>query len=507
MTEMYTGFEKSETEIPVGELLAFHAAKDPSRPAITFGGVTISYAELDARSSQRARQLAAMGVVADDFVTIAMAKSIEIYEILFAIWKLGATPNVVSAKLPAFELLAIIELANPRLVVGPRQEEFPGYNVLPAAELSSSIASYSVEPLPRRIATCWKATTSGGSTGRPKLIVDRRPGLRDPNLAVLGQIVNDTMLNPGPMYHNTPLSMTAQCLFTGGHVIEMERFDPLQALQLIERHQVGWVSFVPTMMQRIWRLPEAERNAFDLSSLRVMFHMAAPCPVWLKEKWIEWLGPERIFELYGGTEAQGFTVITGEEWLAHKGSVGRLLPGCSLRILNEAGEECAPGEIGGIYFLPDAGRGSTYHYIGAAASNFGEWETLGDLGYLDADGYLYIADRRTDLILSGGANIYPAEVEAALDAHPAVLSSIVVGLPDEDMGQLVHAIVQFSPAAAKPSEDDLLAFLQTRLARYKVPRSFEFTVDFLRDDAGKARRTRLRDARIANASRPLDRRS
>jgi len=388
-------------------------------------------------------------------------------------------------------------------VIGPRREDVPARNVLPADELSAALSSYTSAPLPTRITKSWKAMTSGGSTGRPKLIVDGRPGMRDPNVGVLGQIPYDIMLNPGPMYHNTPLSMTTQCLLTGGHVIDMERFDPLQALQLIERYQVRWVSFVPTMMHRIWRLPEEQRNAFDLSSLQVMFHMAAPCPAWLKEKWIEWLGPERIFELYGGTEGQGFTVITGAEWLEHRGSVGKLLPGCRLRVLNEAGEDCATGEIGAIYFLPDTGRASTYRYIGATASTIGEWETLGDLGYLDADGYLYIADRRTDLILSGGANIYPAEVEAALDSHPAVLSSIVVGLPDEDMGQRVHAIVQFSPSASKPSGDDLLAFLQTRLARYKIPRSFEFTSEFLRDDAGKARRTRLRDERIGKTPQPV----
>ena len=402
---MKTGFERSGAELPIGELLAFHAAKDPSRPAITFGDITITYAELDARSNRRARQLADLGVGQDDFVTLAMPKSIEIYEILFAIWKLGATPNAVSAKLPNFELLAIIELANPSLVIGPRREDVPARNVLPADELSAALSSYTSAPLPTRITKSWKAMTSGGSTGRPKLIVDGRPGMRDPNVGVLGQIPYDIMLNPGPMYHNTPLSMTTQCLLTGGHVIDMERFDPLQALQLIERYQVRWVSFVPTMMHRIWRLPEEQRNAFDLSSLQVMFHMAAPCPAWLKEKWIEWLGPERIFELYGGTEGQGFTVITGAEWLEHRGSVGKLLPGCRLRVLNEAGEDCATGEIGAIYFLPDTGRASTYRYIGATASTIGEWETLGDLGYLDADGYLYIADRRTDLILSGGANI------------------------------------------------------------------------------------------------------
>ena len=190
-------------------------------------------------------------------------------------------------------------------------------------------------------------------------------------------------------------------------------------------------------------------------------------------------------------------MIGGREWLEHKGSVGRLLAGAQIRVLDDAGEPVAPGEVGEIYFLPPGGRGSTYHYLGAEPRAQGEWETFGDLGRIDEDGYLYLADRRTDLIISGGANIYPAELEAAIDAHPAVLASVVVGLPDEDLGQRAHAIIEVRAEAPPLDFAELRRFLAERLVSYKLPRSFESTTERLRDDAGKIRRSALRDARIA----------
>ena len=356
----------------------------------------------------------------------------------------------------------------------------------------------SADPLPSRVSPRWKIATSGGSTGRPKLIVDTMPGVCDPTKPALLQELGDTILNPGPLYHNAPFVSSFHCLFAGGHVVEMGRFDPLRALELIERYRVNWVNLVPTMMNRIWKLPAGQRNVFDLSSLRIVWHMASVCPVWLKQAWIEWLGAERIFEMYGGTERTGLTIITGTEWLVRRGSVGKVQPGSKMRILNDQGIECAPGEIGEIYFLPDNGRNSTYEYIGAVSRTQGDWETYGDLGHVDEDGYLYIADRRTDMIVSGGANIFPAEVEAALDQHPDVRSSIVVGLPDSDLGQRAHAIVQLKPDAGERTDIEALrAFLSDRLVRYKIPRTFELTNEDLRDDAGKARRSKLRDERIA----------
>ena len=425
-----------------------------------------------------------------------LPNGLEFYETVFAVWKLGACPVGVSAQLPEAELRQIIELADPRVVVGADTALSLGTATLPAG--SAPGAGCSADPLPPAVSPHWKIMASGGSTGRPKLIVDGHPGLFDPEATLFGQPVGGTMLNPGPLYHNAPFIMTARALFNGGHIVEMGRFDPLRALALIEQHRIDWVNFVPTMMHRIWRLPAAQREAFDLSSLRVVFHMASPCPPWLKEAWIGWLGASRIFELYGGTEAQGITIIDGEEWLGHRGSVGKVQPGSRLRILNDAGEDCAVGEIGEIYFLPDGGRGSSYAYIGATARASGEWESIGDLGHLDAEGYLYLAERRTDLVISGGANIFPAEVEAAINEHPDVLSSITIGLPDPDLGQKLHAIVQVAEDARKRVDGEALrSFLATRLARYKIPRSFEFTGEPLRDEAGKARRSALRDDRAA----------
>ncbi len=263
----------------------------------------------------------------------------------------------------------------------------------------------------------------------------------------------------------------------------------------------GWAIFgllaaylVPTMMHRIWRLDDA-RAHYDVSSLEVVCHIAAACPVWLKERWIEWLGADRIWEVYSGTEAIGATMIGGREWLERRGSVGRVTPGAGIRILDHAGEDVAPGEIGEIYFRPAGGPGSTYHYLGAEPRRRGEWESFGDLGWLDPDGYLYLADRRTDLIISGGANVYPAEVEAALDEHPAVSSCAVIGLPDEDMGNVVHAIVHLDPTVPEPSDATLQEFLAERLVSYKIPRSIERVDGPVRDDAGKVRRSALRSDR------------
>jgi bile acid-coenzyme A ligase len=489
----------ASSPMPIGELLAYHASRNPARPAVTFDGITVSYAELDSHTNRKARQLAVRGVAEGDVVTVAVPNGLEFYETIFAVWKLGATVSIVSSKLPAGELKAILELAGPRLVIGDENARVEGWDFLltgtrPGEDLSDS-------PLPTKIAARWKIHTSGGSTGRPKLIVDKNAGIYDPTKPPSGQLQGEAMLNPGPLYHNSPFVISCHCLFSGGHVVEMGRFDPLHALELIDRHKVGWVNFVPTMMNRIWRLPAEQRDSFDLSSLRMVWHMASVCPQWLKQAWIDWLGPDRIFELYGGSELTGCTLITGREWLSHKGSVGKVMPGAQMRILDEHGAECPPGEIGEIYFLPDKGQNSTYEYIGAKAKAVDGWETYGDLGHVDEEGYLYIADRRTDMIVSGGANIFPAEVEAALDQHPDVQSTIVIGLPDADLGQRTHAIVQVADTARERVDDDALrAFLSDKLVRYKIPRTFEFTGESLRDDAGKARRAQLRDERITDAS-------
>jgi bile acid-coenzyme A ligase len=302
-----------------------------------------------------------------------------------------------------------------------------------------------------------------------------------------------TTLVPGPLYHAGPFITAWQSLLSGRRVVLLPRFEASECLALIEKHRVDWVLFVPTMMQRIWKLPDAERNARDLSSLQTVMCSGAPSPAWLKRAWIEWIGPEKIHEAYGGSERIGGTAISGTEWLEHPGSVGRPTGGRKMRVLDPQGRELPAGEIGEVFMMPPGGQGSTYRYIGAEAKATGDgWESLGDMGYLDTDGYLYLVDRKTDMIVTGGANVYPAEVEAAIDAHAAVRSSAVIGLPDPDLGQRIHAIVD---APNGVDEEALREHLAQRLVRYKVPRSLEFVDEPLRDDAGKVRRSALREAR------------
>jgi bile acid-coenzyme A ligase len=304
------------------------------------------------------------------------------------------------------------------------------------------------------------------------------------------------MLVPGPLYHNGPFSWAMIALFKGCTVAVTTRFDAEETLRLIERLKVDTVYLVPTMMRRIWAMPEATRTRYDLSSLKTLWHLAEPCPAWLKDNFIAWLGPDVIWELYGGTEGQGTTIIQGGEWLTHRGSVGKPTATGEMKIVGENGETLPPGEIGEVFIRPVAGPGTTYHYLGAEARAIeGGWESLGDMGWMDAEGYLYLTDRRSDMILSGGANIYPAEVEAAIDSFPGVRSSAVIGLPDEDLGSKLHAIIDRPEGPADPAK--LLAHLGERLVRYKLPRTFEYVSEPLRDDAGKVRRKTLREERVA----------
>ena len=487
--------------IPLGAIPSLYADKlGVDKRCLTDADGALSWSELDRRTNQRARALADLGVAKDDFVTLALPNGRSFYETSFALWKLGATPQVVSHKLPQRELDAIVDLAEPKLIVGTDGAMRPN-----ARDRAIDIEpdAYAADPVEIKIAKSWKAMSSGGSTGRPKIIVDHNPSAVDLTENTFDMPNEGCLLNPGPLYHNAPFICAHSGLFRGNHVVDMPRFDAAEALRLIEAHKVEWVMMVPTMMHRIWRLPEAERTTFDLSSLKIVGHVAAPMPVWLKEKWIEWLGPERVWELYGGTEGTGATWISGTEWLDHKGSVGKCVRDSRVRILDEKGRDCAPGEIGEVYLMPAGGPGSSYHYIGAEAKVADDgWETLGDIGWLDEDGYLYLADRRTDMIISGGANIFPAEVESALAEHPGVDTAVAIGLPDDDLGQAVHAIVYPTPDHNGPINEAILRpFVEERLARYKTPRTYEFVNYSLRDDAGKVRRSMLRQERVdANAA-------
>lgn len=480
--------------IPLSRIVAHWAALQPDRAAIDHEGQQVSWAELEARTNRLARAYEALGVKQDDFVTIALPNGVEFFEACIAAWKAGATPQPISAKLPKFERDQIVELGQPALVVGVQPGEYDPIPSLPVGYTPDPALPDT--PLPERMAASFKAMTSGGSTGRPKLIVSKIPAAWDPETPYLEIPQQGAMLIPGPLYHNGPFLWAMIALFKGCTVAVTTRFDPEATLALIDRLKIDVVYMVPTMMRRIWGLPEDVRGKYDVSSLKALWHLAAPCPAWLKECYIEWLGPEVIWELYGGTEGQGSTTIQGTEWLAHRGSVGRPVETCEMKIVGENGETLPPGEIGEVFLRPLDGPGTTYRYIGAEAKAIeGGWESLGDMGWMDEDGYLYLTDRLSDMILSGGANIYPAEVEAAIDAFPGVHSSAVIGLPDEDMGARLHAII--CRPEGPPDEAAMLAHLGERLVRYKIPKSFEYVAEPVRDDAGKVRRKALREERVA----------
>lgn len=480
--------------IPMADVPRWHAERNGfDAPAVIHGDDVLSWGALERNANKKARAFMAQGVKPGDFVAVGLSNSNAFFETTFAIWKCGATPCSLSYRLPRGEASDILDLLKPALVVGG-EDDWRAPKRLPANFTADEFSDASLEA---PVARYWKAMTSGGSTGRPKVIVDHQPAVTDPKLQPLMVHEHARLLNPGPLYHNAPFSVAHLGLFAGGTVVGMTKFDAAEALKLIDRWKIEWVNFVPTMMSRIWALPAVERARYEMSSLRVVFHMAAPMPPKLKEDWIDWLGAERIFELYGGTERQAATIIPGTEWLKRKGSVGRVEIGAA-KVLGEDGRELPFGEVGEIYLKSAEGVGTTYHYLGAEPKRTQDgWESLGDMGRIDEEGYIWLADRRSDMVLRGGANVYPAEVEAALLAHPDIASCAVIGLPHEDLGASIHAVLHLRDGVdGVVLIETLPAFLADRLARPKHPESFELSIGPVRGDDGKVRRTMLRDERM-----------
>ncbi len=458
------------------------AADDPSAPAVTDDDGTMTRAELDATSDAWARSMLARGAGQGDIVSICLPSDRGVLTAAVAAWKIGATPQPLSPKLPGHELEEIVEVTQPSLVL--------------TAE--TWVPKDSDLPLPDAVAPSWKAPTSGGSTGRPKVIVSTTPSDVDrtePLAAALRVRPSEISLVPAPLNHNAPFLAASLTLLQGGHVVLMGRFDAVRALELVREHAVTWVYAVPTIMSRIAKLPDDVLDGADLSSVRTLFHMAAPCPDHLKQWWIDRLGGDAVWELYAGTESQAVTLISGTEWLSHRGSVGRCLIG-EIVVQDEDGNVLPAGEVGEVWMRSAE---PTYRYLGGTARVRDGWESLGDMGRMDEDGYLYLSDRKTDMVLVGGVNVYPAEVEAALDAHPAVATSCVVGLPDEEMGSRLHAVVQLT---SEVGDEELQAFLAARLAPHKRPRSIEQVDEPLRDEAGKVRRSAVREARLSGGTEP-----
>jgi bile acid-coenzyme A ligase len=479
---------------PIGTQISALAQIAPDEPAVSCAGRTITRAELDTSTNRLARAYAQRGVGVGDYVTIVLPNSVEWVQAAVACWKLGAVPQPLSARLPAAELEGLLDLRPPALLVGrdhPHNQSVPaGFTPDPA---------FSDAALPEAVSPSWKSMASGGSTGRPKLIEVGGDSRVPPAIGYpLGAQEGDTTLVPVPLSHNTGFTMAAIALLMRHHLVLMSRFEPGEFLRLITDHRVTFLTTVPTIMQRVLPVYHANPDSYDLSSIRRFWHMGAPCPPAIKQAWIDLLGPEVIWELYGGTELQALTFISGDQWLTHRGSVGVVVSG-EMKVLDDEGNPCPPDVVGEIYMRPDPGSAPTYRYIGVTAKTRDGWDSLGDLGYFDTDGFLYLSDRRVDMFTVGGRNVYPAEIEGALSAHPEVLSCLVVGVPDPnsgDLGQVPYALVHTADGSALDAAG-VQEFLRERISSYKVPQTVQLVSTPLRDDAGKARRSAVRAEIIA----------
>ena len=455
---------------------------------------SLTFAELQHWANTTAQLLREQGVDADATVIVAVGNSLEHFAATWGAWLLGALVLPLNVRATSRERDGLIELSSARVVVsdwvdvaGPSRKEI------------RQARSRSVVDLPGIIPSPGKAVCSGGSTGRPKIIIDPAPLARVPgeSLGIFGRWIRfyDATVQavPGPVFHNMPFTWSAYGLFEGQHLIVMERFEAGALVDLIEQERVEFMTVVPTMMRRVAEL--ADVRSRDFSSLMSVLHSAAPCPEPLKRAWIDLVGPEVLWEGFGATENVGVCLIRGDEWLAHPGSVGRPV-GALMKLLDENGEEVSTGEVGEVFMRPDA-PGETFRYVGGTPAKTmpDGFVSVGDLGSVDADGYLFPADRRVDLIISGGANVYPAEVEAVLLEHADVADAVVIGLPDPDWGKRVHAVVAPYPGQAAPTEHDLAAWCRQALAPYKVPKAFEVLPELPRDEAGKIRRRALVDER------------
>jgi bile acid-coenzyme A ligase len=481
---------------PIGTQLSALAELAPDEPAVTCDGLTITRGELDRSTNRLARAYAERGVRVGDYVTIVLPNSVEWMQAAVACWKLGAVPQPLSPRLPDAEFDGILGLRPRALLVG---REHPGIPSVPAGFVPDPALSDG--PLPEAVSPCWKSMASGGSTGRPKLIEVGGDSRVPPAFGyALGAQEGDTTLVPVPLTHNTGFTSATIALMMRNHLVLMSRFDPHEFLRLITEHRPQLVMAVPTIMQRALPVYRADPGSYDLSSIRRFWHLGAPCPPAIKDAWIELLAPEKIWELYGGTELQALTILSGDQWLAHRGSVGMVVSG-EMKVLDDDGNPCPPGVVGEIYMRPSPGSAPTYRYVGATAKNRDGWDSLGDLGYFDADGFLYLSDRRVDMFTVGGRNVYPAEIENALSAHPDVLSCLVVGVPHEDLGQVPYALVHTADGSALDAAG-VQGFLREHISAYKVPHTVEFVSTPLRDDAGKARRSAVRADVMARLRRP-----
>jgi long-chain acyl-CoA synthetase len=503
------------------------ARRSPDRPAVVMGGTgeTVTFRELDARSSALARLFRARGLERGATIAILLENHPRFLEVAWAAQRSGLYYTAINWHLTTDEAAYIVRDCGAAALVSSRHlaplatsltaDAVPDvrHRLMvdgddgPWESYEEAIAAQPSDPIPDECEGDFMLYSSG-TTGRPKGI--QRPltfppmgqGLPGavPFLRALGLEDGGVYLCPAPLYHAAPLAWSTAAHRLGATVIVMERFDPAHALALIEQHRVTHAQFVPTMFVRMLKLPDAERLRYDHSSLRAVVHAAAPCPVEVKRQMIDWWGPI-VSEFYSATEGIGATFITAQDWLAHPGSVGKPMLGIA-HVLDDGGDEAAAGEIGTIWF--EGGLPFEYHNDPdktASTMNEKGWATVGDVGYVDDDGYLYLTDRRTFMIISGGVNIYPQEVENLLVTHPKVMDVAVIGVPSDDLGEEVKAVVQ--PVewddAGPVLGQELVELCRSHLAAYKCPRSVDFDPELPRLDTGKLYKRLLRDRYWAKA--------
>jgi len=497
-----------------------HARTHPDRAAYIMAGSgeAVTYAQLDARSNQGAQLFRSLGLKTGDVVAMMMDNHPRYLEIAWAAQRAGLYFTCISSKLSAGEIEYIVRDSESRLLitsagVGPVIDALPalipgvalymaGEARAPYRSFEAARAEMPATPIADEAAGA-DMLYSSGTTGRPKGIkppltgepvdapVDLALRVRD----LFGVTADCIYLSPAPLYHAAPLRWSMSIQRLGGTVVVMEKFDAEDALRLIEKHRIDAGQFVPTHFIRMLKLPPEARARYDVSSMRMAVHAAAPCPIPIKEQMIAWWGPV-IQEYYAGSEANGFCHIGPEDWLAHKGSVGKCVT-ATLRICDEAGEPLPPRSEGVIYF--EDGPPLTYHNapekIAESTNQYG-WTTLGDVGWVDEEGFLYLTDRRSFMIISGGVNIYPQEIENLLVTHPKVADVAVIGAPDEEMGEKVVAVIQ--PADWNGRSDalkaELAAFCRANLSHVKTPRAFDFMEELPRHATGKLYKRLIRDA-------------
>ncbi len=505
-----------------------HAAVQPDHPAIVMAGSgeTVTYRQMDEIANRFARLLRDRGLGRGDHFAILMENNALYLQLVWGSQRAGTMMVPVSTRLTAPEIAYILKDAGVKILVTSAKYaqvaraidtdcEVLVLGSGGADDLEAALAGHDPAPLPDPLPGQYMLYSSG-TTGQPKGVKPRPPESDDvlaPNplvgLAVMGagwptdgSIV---YLSPAPLYHAAPLGWCTTAHRLGATVVVMEKFEPGHALATIERYRVTDSQWVPTHFVRLLKLPEEERRRHDLSSHRRAIHAAAPCPVPVKQAMIDWWGPI-IIEYYAGSEGIGMTLIKSEDWLAHPGSVGRAIHG-KLHVCGPDGAEVPAGQDGLIYFenvnIP------TYHNDPAKtaeAMHSEGWMTLGDIGHVDSDGYLYLTDRKSHMIIAGGVNIYPQEIENLLVTHPKVMDAAVIGAPCPDMGEMVVAVVQpvdMVDAASDEGrvlEEELRAFIEPSLSRVKMPRLFEFRAELPREANGKLYKRELRDEFAARAA-------